>query len=236
MKNQLTPLTVLLLVCYMIVTVLSAFFDKAFLEFALPITLLVIIMNYYHESKNVNYFFIISIISSMMLDYFIYTDLIDNFSIACIATFSYLITSCLALKDYFFQIKLQWTKLISVPLLISLALVIFLVISISDFVLYLVPNATPYIIIAVVPLLMYVTISYYIFVSDRYNTGIKLLFAACLCIVTVALCPINELFYPSPVFTILVTTAHILGFYLFMQFLTKTAPAADLIPETPKYI
>ena len=162
--------------------------------------------------------------------------MIANFKMVCVTMFMYLVAFCFALKDYLNQIKLHWSKLISVPLLISLALVIFLVISISDLVLYLLPGSTPYIIITVVPLLTYVAISYYIYVSDRYNAGIKLLFSACLCILTVALCPINELFYPSPVFTVFVTTAHLLGMYTFMQFIRSTAPVVDPIPEVAKYI
>ena len=226
----------LLFVCFITVTILSAFFNKAFLEFALPITFLVLIIDYYHKSKNVNTFFVISLISLIASDYFAYTDMNSNFEMVCIATSTYLIASCFALKDYFSQLKVHWIKLLSLPLLISLALVIFLIISISDIVLFSLPESTPYIIITIIPLLIYLSISYYIYMADIYNSGIKVLLSAIISVLVIALSPINELFYSSSVFTVGITTAYIGGIYMFMQFITETAPVSNSIPEMPKYI
>ncbi len=234
MKNLHAP-KVMFYVCYLIVIIVSAFFDKSYLKIILPITLFVLILNYFKDSPRINIFFILSIVALMITDFLLYTDMISNFSKICILISVYLVFTSISLKSYIVQTKQHWSKLISVSLLISLALIVYLIFSISELVLHRLPGAIPYIILAVVSLLIYIAVSYYIYISDVYASGIKLLIAACLCIFIITLAPINELFYSSRAFIIFNTTGHILGLYLFMKFLIETDPAV-VAPKVPKYV
>ncbi|WP_109301050.1 hypothetical protein [Aquimarina sp. AU474] len=234
MKNLHAP-KVMFYLCYLIVIVISTFFDKSYLKIILPITLLALIIYYIKDSPRINMFFILSIIALMVNDFLLYTDMISNFSKICILISSYLVFTSLSLKSYVVQTKQHWSKIISASLLISLALIIYLIFSISELVLHRLPGAIPYIVMAVIPLLVYIAISYYIYISDVYVSGIRLLISACLCIFIITLAPINELFYSSRVFIIFNTTGHILGLYLFMKFLMETDPA--VVPDkVPKYV
>ncbi len=111
--------------------------------------------------------------------------------------------------------------LISVPIVISTLLIIYLIYSISELVFDFIKDAIPYIVMSIGSLIVYIIVSYLIYISDVYRGGIKLLIVASLFIFLTSLLPINELFYYERLFTILINISQILAFYIFRQFLLE---------------
>ncbi len=79
----------------------------------------------------------------------------------------------------------------------------------------------------VVSLLLFVIASFFIYVADRYEKSIYLFIAACCTLFVDALLAINELYYYTRVFTVLINIAEIAGLYFFTFFLIE----AKLIDE-----
>lgn len=228
MKPPFQISKILFFVCYLIVVIISAFYDKTYLKFMLPFTLSFIVLFYYANKKNKDLSFGLSMIALMICDYSIFSDMMTNFYMVCISISLFFIAICIALKNYFINTRLPWSKLISLSFFISIGLVLYLIISISAMIYQLIPNAVPFIVLAVLPLLANIIITYYIYVSDRYKFGgINLLFSSCLFILAVVLTPINELFYPSPVFTIFIASAQLIGVYIFTNFLVEMKPSKE---------
>ena len=234
MRN-LTPTKVLLYMAYLMLIITAAFLPKTYMQIALPIVLSTLIVNYVTNNKNINIYFVLGLVALMFSNYFTYVDIIIHFPKICIFVSIFLIMSCLSLKDYLSEIKLKWSKLISWSLIISLSLILYLVFSISELVLHKLPGSIPYIVLSVITLLAYISISYYIYISDMYINGIKLLFAACFFIVIICLVPINELYYPNRIFLVFGNLGHLLGLYVFSAFLKESDPVVS-ISKVAKYV
>ncbi|WP_091405902.1 hypothetical protein [Aquimarina amphilecti] len=123
----------------------------------------------------------------------------------------------------------------SVPILISSALVVYLIYSISQLLFDMVKDAIPEVIVCLFSSTMYILVAYLIYMQDTYKDGLKLIIVSCLCIFIVSLLPINELFYFNNIFTVLINIAHVLSLYIFMEFLLNTAPD-KIINKSEKYL
>ncbi len=227
--KELNPVKYLLYVSCFAVIISSLFFDKYYLRIVLPITLLFLLLTYLHEGLSrkhikINFFFVATVLCLMISDYLIYVGFIAYFSYICICITLYALLSSLALKEYFGYIKFPWKRTSIVSLFISIGLLAYLIFSISGLILKVLPNVMPYIVFTTLALLLYLGISYYIFVSDLYSYGIKLLISAVLCQFVVGFTIINEIFLLNNLCTLCIASAHILGIYLFMRFLVKQDP------------
>ncbi len=227
--KQFYSVKYLLYVSCFAVIISSLFFDKYYLRIVLPITLLFLLLTYLHEVLNrkhikINFFFIATVPCLMISDYLIYVNFIEHFSYICICIILYALLSCLALKGYYTAIKFHWKRTSIVSLLITIGLLGYLIFSISDLILEFLPNAIPYIVCTCLALLLYLGISYYVYVSDLYSLGIKLLISAFLCQFVVGFTVINELFFLNNFCTLFIASTHVLGIYLFMRFLVEQDP------------
>ncbi len=207
----------------------SFFFERHYLRILLPITLLLLCFAYFFEiSKKkhfkMNIFFISSVVCLMVSDYLIYSNFVNHFTFICICITLYALLSILALKAYTTKIKFDLKKITTLPFLISVALLGYLIYSISDLILELLPNSIFFIIPTTLILLLYAAVSYYIYSSDAYSSGFKLIIAAFLCQFVVGFTVINELFLFNNFCTLFIVSAHILGIYVFMEFLSSQNP------------
>ncbi len=227
--KEFNPVVYLLYVSSFAVMISSLFFDRYYLTILLPITLLFLLLTYLYEvvkrkDLKVNFFFISTIPCLMISDYLIYTSFKGNFSYICICITLYALFSSLALRDYFTAITFRWKRTSTISLAISLGLLGYLIFSISDLILEFLPNAIPFIASTTLALLLYLGTSYYVYVSDTYNAGIKLLMSAFLCQFVVGFTVVNELFLLNNFCTLFNVSAHILGIYIFMRFLVEQNP------------
>ncbi len=227
--KEFNPVAYLLYASCFIVVISSLFFDSYYLSIILPISLLFLLLTYLYEvvkrkDLKMNFFFVSTIPCLMISDYLIYIGFKDYFSHICICIILYALFSSLALKEYFTSITFRWKRTSTVSLVISLGLLGYLIFSISDLILEFLPNAIPYIASTTLALLLYLGISYYIYISDVYNSGIKLLMSAFLCQFVVGFTVVNELFLLNNFCTLFNVSAHILGIYIFMRFLVEQNP------------
>ncbi len=227
--KQFYPVKYLFYISCLAVIITSLFLDKHYLRIILPITLLFLLLTYLHEVLNrkhikMNFYFMISVMSLMVSDYLIHVNFIAYFSYICICIISYTLFSSLALKEYCATIKFHWKRTSILPLLIGIGLLGYLIFSISDLILELLPNTIPYIVPTILVLLLYSGISYYVYISDAYRHGVKLLISVFLCQFVVGFTVINELFLFYNLGTLFIVSTHILGLYLFMRFLVDQDP------------
>lgn len=203
---------------------IAIFFDRFYLIFVLPVVISSIAILYIKKIDRINPWYLFSLFLMTVCDILVYTNCIKYFDIICLLTSAYFFLCSYVLKEYIPAIRFKLKMLATFPILVTTALIVYLIISISSFILDLVLPSLPVVITTVLSLIIYVVISYLIYVSDIYKKGINLLFVACICIFILALISINELVYYNTIFTVLINAVHILGFYIFMNFITETKP------------
>ncbi len=192
-------------------------------------------MLYIKYIDKIDFWYLISLLVIIVCDILIYLDFLHYFSVICILISIYFVLCTVVIKKFISTEKFKITSLLSVPILVSICLITYLIYSILQLILYMILDAIPYVIISIFSLLAYVGSSYFIYITDRYKGGLKLLIVACLCMFIVCLIAINELFYYNVVFTVLIVSTHILGFYIFMKFLIETKPE-NITIDSKKYL
>ena len=180
-----------------------------------------------------NSYFLVSVVCLMIADYMIYTDFIKYFSYICICIFFYTILSSLALKEYLFAVKIIWKRAVSYPFIIATLLICYVIFSFSSLILDVLPDSKLIISLPVTGLIIYYLASYYLYISDAYKYGIKLLVAIITCVAIVALTSMNQLFLQCDSCTLFISLGHILGIYIFMRFLVIQDP--NDIQDVVKY-
>ena len=215
--------------------VIAIFFDPKFLTLALPFTIICIGLLYLTSAIKINYWYLLSLFIMLISDILIYTDFKSYFSIICILIGVYFLLNSLVLKRFVMRYKFQWNALLSLPLVIGTALIIYLIYAISELLISYVLKALPFVIFSLAGSITFTITSYLTYHVVKYDEKVSIMIVAGICIFIVALVPINELFFYNKVFTVLINLTHVLGLYIFMKFLVNTKYQND-VSETKKYL
>jgi len=211
------------------VIIIAVFFDRKYLAYGLPTMIVSIGGIYFERVVKINLWYVLSLISMIICDTLIYTDFVQNFSIICILTAIYFISCTLALRRYLLVKNIKRSTFLSIPILVSSGLVLYLIYAISQLLIDVVKEAVPEVVFCLICSTSYILVSYLIYVQDMSKQGLKLVVVAFLCIFIVSLLPINELFYSSKIFTVFINIAHVLSLYLFMKYLIRTTPEKEIL-------
>ncbi|WP_299216730.1 hypothetical protein [uncultured Aquimarina sp.] len=227
MKNiRLTD--ILFYFAFAVVVIIAVFFDRKYLAYALPIIIVSIGVIYFERAVKINFWYVLSLISMIICDTLIYIDFVKNFATICILTAIYFIACTLALRKYLLVKNIKRSTFLSIPILVSSGLVVYLIYAISQLLIDVVKEAIPEVVVCLIGSTSYILVSYLIYVQDMSKEGLKLIVVAFLCIFIVSLLPINELFYSSKIFTVFINIAHVLSLYLFMKYLVRTTPEKEM--------
>lgn len=213
----------------------AIFFDKKYLIYALPACIVSIGVLYWVNRKKNNWWYIVGLGTILVCDIFIYTDFVTNFKIICLLTGVYFVTSSLALRKYVFIKRIKLVTFFSIPMIICSGLITYLVYAISDLIIDLLEEAIIEVTFCVFVSIIYVLITYAIYMQEMYQYSIQLIVVSCLCIFIVSLLPINEVVYSHDIFTVLINIAHVFSLYFFMKFLVETSPEKR-IAQKEKYL
>ncbi|GAA4278538.1 hypothetical protein JJQ60_03310 [Aquimarina mytili] len=158
----------------------------------------------------------------LITDIFNYTDFVNFFDLIAILISLFYVLCLLLLKDFISIEDIQLDKLISPPVIVSLVFIVYLIYSIIELAMPKIGSSVGSIAIIVASLLLFVAVSFFIYVADRYEKSIYLFISACCTLFVDALLAISELYYYTRLFTVLINIAEIVGLYFFTIFLIKT--------------
>jgi len=206
-------------VASLLVVYVSIFLDKSLLIWVKPLVPLSLIVSYHVLVKEFNLLFFLSMIVILVTDIFNYTDFIKYYDTIAILISTFYVLCVFLLKDYIKKEDVKLDALISLPAFLSVILIGYLVFSITELVMPKISNSLGSIVIIVVALLLFVFVSFFIYVANRYEKSVYLFIAACCTLFVDALLAINELYYYTRVFTVLINIAEIAGLYFFTLFL-----------------
>ncbi|WP_378173480.1 hypothetical protein [Aquimarina sp. SS2-1] len=233
--KSLKTTDILFYIAFAVVIIITVFFDRNYLAYALPMIIFSIGAIYFERAIKINIWYVLSLVSMIICDVLIYTDFIKNFSFICILTALYFFFCTLALRKYLVIGKIKKNTFLSAPILVCSALVAYLIYSISQLLMEVVKEAIPEVVFCLFSSTTYILVAYLIYMQDMYKEGLKLIIVAFLCIFIVSLLPINEIFYPSDIFTVFINVAHVLSLYIFMLFLVEDSPEKVTVAEE-KYL
>jgi len=211
-------------ISFLTVLVVAVFLEKKYLLYVKPLATVSLIVLYLDQAKTKNVFVIISLVVIMATDTFTYIDFEGYFErIASLITVFY--SFCvLALRGYLSEEEVNPAKLVSVPVIISAILISYLIYTITEMVFPKIEDSIVFVVMIVIGLVTFFLICFFIYVADRFEKSIFLFVAGCCTMFVDALLAVNELYYYTTVFTVLINFAEILGLYFFIRFFIQAEP------------
>ncbi|WP_280936670.1 hypothetical protein [Aquimarina sp. 2201CG14-23] len=170
----------------------------------------------------------------MINDTLIYLDFEKYFTQVAITIITFYVLCLLLLKKYINWKDIQLKKLVSFPIVISVILIGYLTFEISSLVL---PNLQNYLIsffLILIALLWFVGTCFFIYINDKFYGNFRLFITASCCLFVTALLLINDFYYYSRVFTVLINIAEAIGLYFFTKFFIE-AKYIEAEPEKENY-
>ncbi|WP_128755317.1 hypothetical protein [Aquimarina sediminis] len=200
------------------------FFDKWVLVYVKPIVPLSLVFIYLKHAKKPAFLFVVCMLLIIVTDIFISLDFAKYYTVIALLISLFYVLCILLLKRFISKGDVNLKTLLAVPVILSTVLIGYLVFSIVDLILPKMTNSIGSMILIIVSLLMFVVVCFFVYVADKYEKLIYLFIAACCTLFVDALLPINELYYYSTVFTVLINITEILGIFLFTVFFIETKP------------
>ncbi len=222
---------------YLLVVLGAVFLEKQNLIYIKPIPLVILSFLYCKYISRVNILYPVSMLIVIMVnDTLVYIDFTQYFDMIAIVATVYYILNLFLLKKYIRCTDFNVRKFTTIPIVTSLLLIGYLMYTITMLVLPDLSDSLFYLSIMLISMTLFVSSCFFIYISDKYTGGFKLFIAASCCLFVNGILPINELYFYSRVFTILINSVEIMGFFFFMRFLidNKRIPFNGITKE--KYL
>ncbi|AUC76548.1 MULTISPECIES: hypothetical protein [unclassified Olleya] len=207
--------------------------EKEDLLYSSPLVIVSIILKYVtNRHKKSEPLFLLAMLAFLCINILTFYSFHDYFNIISLLTSGYLILFTLLLKKYLIKSKLK--SLLSLSVIIGIALVGYLIYAVVDLLIGQIPdNNLIFVFVCALCLFIYAFTFAVIYINDNYANGIILLTSGIATIFNLGLSPINEYFFYTRTFTVVILICHYMSLYLFMKFITETKviEAKDIKPN-----
>ncbi|UZO79362.1 hypothetical protein NBT05_10310 [Aquimarina sp. ERC-38] len=205
-----------------IIATTIAVFEKLTLVYVKPFAIIALMYLYLSQTRKVNPWYLVGMVALFISDIFISINFEYYFAmISLLITFFY-ISFSMVLKDFITFKDFKLADLVSFPIIISLLLVFYMIYSITELIWPHVLSSLLYLVIILLSLLVFVGLCFLIYIRDRYQHNVLLFASACCCLFVNSLLPINELYYYTRVFSIILAITQFTSIFLLTQFLIVT--------------
>ena len=207
---------------FFIIICVAAFFDKYLLIYIKPVVPLSLVVLYFKFVQKPNILFPVCMFIVTITDVFVYLDFVRYYTVIGVLISLFYATCVFLLKNFISKKDIKLKALTSPAVIVSTILIGYLLFSIIELVLPKIINSLSATVLIITSLFLFVTVCFFIYVADRYEKSIYLFIAACCTLFVDALLAINELYYYTRVFTILINITEIVGIYFFTIFFVYT--------------
>lgn len=165
-----------------------------------------------------------------MIDVFVCMGFVKYYTIIAILLALYYAIGTFLLRHFVHKQDFKINK-VTPSVMVGGILVGYLVYSISELVLPKLIDQIGFMLLILISLLQFVTVCFFIYITERYEKAICLFVAACCTLFVDAIVPINELYYYNKMFVPLLTITEIGGVYSLTIFFMTAKPINGKIVE-----
>lgn len=197
-------------------------FDKMWLAYVKPLVSLSILYLYFSQSNKLNPWYVVGLIALIIGDTFISLNFEKYFAFISFLITLFYICFSMVLKEYITFKDFKLADLLSFPIIISGLLVSYMIYAITELIWPHLLGSLFYLIIILISLLLFVGMCFLIYIRDRFKYNVLLFASACCCLFVNSLLPINELYYYTKTFSIILNLTQFVSIFLLTQFLIRT--------------
>ncbi|WP_378187210.1 hypothetical protein ACE939_02535 [Aquimarina sp. W85] len=179
--------------------------------------------------------FYVSMLLIIVNDTLVYLDFSGYFRAIAIFISIFYIICTITLRKFIKLERIKASELVTFPVITSLFLVVYLMISVIDMIAPYVKNALGYFIAIFITQLTFVGACVYVYFVNKYKGSFLLFIAASCCLFVNAFLPVNEFYFYHVAFTVVINIAESLGLFFYTKFLIE-ASEKKCIHEENNYL
>lgn len=210
------------IICYFITVIVlfsGIYGGNELLFFIKPLSSLGLIFLFFEEKSKVSSFYPFVILIIMINDAFILQDFETNFRIVGILLPSFYLLNIYLLTPYIHYKNFQIKKLLSLPVVVTIFLIVYLTISILNMVFTKLEESVVFVILILVSLFSYLIACFLVYLQNNYTHTMYLFISASGSIFVNAMVPIHELYLPHNFFAAILNVIDFISLFLFLKFL-----------------
>lgn len=219
--NKVNVFDVLLYTSFIVCVLMSIFMERKELLYISPFVIITIFIKYISlVKKEIDILFVLALVALLFLNFLTFYSYQGGFELISILTSTYLMLFSLTLKKYLKKSSLK--SMLSVSSFIAALLIGYLIFAVVNLLITHMPDSSIfYVFLSAFCLIIYVIVFSSIYLSDNYENGIVLLASGLSSIFHIGLSPINEYFFYTKTFTVIIIICHFASIILFMNFISK---------------
>ena len=226
-----SPTYLFFYISFLLVICSAIFFDKLLLVYVKPVVQLALILLYLKNVEKVKLLFPVCMLAVLVTNIFVYLDFLKYFDFIVFFVSVYYVGGIFLLKKYIVKKDISIKKIVSPPVLVSTLLIGYLIFNIAQLVLPKVGTSIISTLLITIGALLFSVVCFIVYLADRFEKSIYLFVTASCTIFIDSLLAINEIYYYTRVFTVIINIAEIIGLYFLTSFFVETRKKNLILKE-----
>lgn len=201
-----------------ILTLIVSIFAEKLTIFFKPSVIVSLCILYLVKAKQKNYLVIFTMLLIMILEILTNKDFIRYFRVLNILLSVYYILNIILLWKSLKKIKVQFRKIFTVQLIITMLLIMYILFSVADLILPQVDDHKFYLFILIACFTSFIALCYYIYLNSKTIISSSLMVAASCFLIVNIITALDKLYISLEVFTLIINLLQISGQFFLIKF------------------
>ncbi len=215
-----------------ILTLIVSIFAEKLIIFFKPSVIISLCILYLIKAKRKNYLVIFTMLLIMVLEILTSKDFIRYFRILNILLSVYYILNIILLWKSLKKIKVQFKKIFTVQLIITMLLIMYVLFSVADLILPQVYDHKFYLFVLIACFTSFIGLCYYIYLNSKTIISSSLMVAASCFLIVNIVTALDNLYVSLEVFVLIINLLQISGQFFLIKFFIEQQ---NLVPVNDDY-
>ncbi len=215
-----------------ILTLIASVFAEKLIIFFKPSVIISLCILYFVKAEKKNYLVIFTMLLIMILEILTSKDFIRYFRILNILLSVYYILNIILLWKSLKKIKIQFKKIFTIQLMITMPLIMYVLFSVADLILPQVYDHKYYLFILIACFTSFIGLCYYIYLNSKTIISSSLMVAASCFLIVNIVTALDNLYVSLDVFALIINLLQISGQFFLIKFFIEQQ---NLVPVNDDY-
>ncbi len=227
-----TKLSYRLLYISGVLLLITAIFNENWLVYTKTLVVSSVFLIYVSKVERIQYLVILGLLFVLISEILAVIDFKKYFRIINVLMSLYYCFNILLLRKSLKRIKIQFKKIFTIQLLITMGLISYVIYSVADMISGSISEDQLYLNVFIVLFILFIGLCYYIYLNSRTVISYSLMVAASSFLIVNIITVLNKLYIHLDVFVILSNVLQVFGHYFLIKFFIEQN---DLKPNTVEF-
>ncbi len=227
-----TKLSYRLLYISGVLLLITAIFNENWLVYTKTLVVSSVFLIYVSKVERIQYLVVLGLLFVLISEILAVIDFKKYFRIINVLMSLYYCFNILLLRKSLKRIKIQFKKIFTIQLLITMGLISYVIYSVADMISGSISEDQLYLNVFIVLFILFIGLCYYIYLNSRTVISYSLMVAASSFLIVNIITVLNKLYIHLDVFVILSNVLQVFGHYFLIKFFIEQN---DLKPNTVEF-